>query len=508
MLALKEYTEIDVKKEPIFGDVLADTENGYDPLIIANPNGQIKSLHAGSEGFIALFQKKGEYTSQDDQEFLDPLQSRHGYRDYSQYHYKFENIKEPASDWVYSNWRTHNSYVSMNTFYTPKRLITNLKEIRNMYVDIDCHNIGKSAEELDYILKESYYGKSIPHPNMIIFSGRGLNLIWYIEPLSGLAVERWGRIQNELYKVLEKFGADKKALDASRIFRLAGSHNMKNGSQVYCVVHHEQRYKFEELVKDYFPKSVKQIRKPSKVDKKVGKWKTKGAVKHMRTERTLLIARINDLDTLVRLRSGKMQGHREYILFLKRYWSLVLRGNQEEALNATLALNNSFAVPLPEREAIGDTKSAERYYESGVPFKTTHALLIKWFGITKDEEKHLSTIISKSEVRQRDTKSRRDKRRAEGVLERSEYEENRQLQKAHRVSELRKLQLKHPDATQKMLAEMLGVSLRTLKNYAAEIRSGERGNGVSACIERETPLTLSLGLGEGLILPSLLIKRE
>lgn len=433
-----------IKKESIFGNVRADIGNGYDSFIIANPIGQIKHLHENAEGYIALFRKNKGVTSQ--------------------YHYKREDIEEHVNDWVYHNWRTQDSYVSMNTFFTPKRLVTNLKEIRTAFVDIDCQNIGISAEEMALILERDYYGKSIPKPNLVIYSGRGLNLIWFLNPISGLAIARWGRLQKAIYNVVKSLGADSKSSDAARVFRIAGGHNTKNGAQVYCVLEREQRYEYDEIVTDYFPELRRRTRKPQS-----GKKRNPGLIKHLHTERTLLIARMNDINTLVDLRAGKMQGCREYALFLQRYWSLALQGSKEEAIDVMLMLNSRFGKPLREREALADTKSAERYYDSGEPFKTKHETLIEWLDISIEEQRHLSTIISPGEKRRRDTAKQRDRRRDAGVQERGEYENARQSKKAQQLKRLQDLQLEYPDATQKILAEKLGVSVRTVKNYVAEL---------------------------------------
>lgn len=433
-----------IKKESIFEDVRADTGNGYDSFIIANPIEQIKHLHENAEGFIALLRKNKDGTSQ--------------------YHYKREDIEQHINDWVYHNWRTQDSYVSMNTFFTPKRLVTNLKEIRTAFVDIDCHNVGVSAEKMALILERDYYGKSIPKPNLVIYSGRGLNLIWFLNPISGLAVERWGKLQKAIFNVVKSLGADSKASDAARVFRIAGGHNTKNGAQVYCVLEHEQRYEFDGIVADYFPELRKRAKKPQSREKR-----NPGVIKNLHTERTLVIARMNDLNTLVDLRSGKMQGCREYALFLQRYWSLALRGSKEEAVHDMLMLNSSFGKPLREREALADTKSAERYYDSGEPFKTKHETLIEWLDISIEEQRHLSTIISPGEKRRRNTKHQKDKRREAGVQERSEYEKGRQSKKAQQLEKLQLLKFEQPTATHKELADNIGVSTKTIQRWLKEL---------------------------------------
>lgn len=428
-----------IKKESSAGNVRADISKGYDSYIIANPNGQIKTLHANSPGYIALLRKNDNGTSQ--------------------YHYKREEIELHVHDWM-----GNDSYISMNTFYTPKRLVTNLKEIRTAFVDIDCHNIGVTAELTAARLKRDYFNQSIPTPNMLIYSGRGLNLVWFLEPLSGLAVERWGKLQKAINETVKSLGADSKATDASRVFRLAGTVNSKSNRQVFCEVLHEEKYTFDGMIADYFPSILKSARKPQEAKKK-----PKGAVRHLFNEYTLVKARKDDIGKLIELRSGKMEGCREYALFLYRYWSLAERDNEEYAKDAMLTLNNRFSRPLPEREALADTKSAERYHDSTEPFKITNATLIEWLDITKEEQKHLSTIISPTEKRRRNTNYQKDKRREAGVQERSEYEAGRQSKKADRLNQLRELRAKSPTATHRELAKLMDVSAMTISRLLKEL---------------------------------------
>ena len=432
-----------IKKRSDADSVMADLSvTDPIPYIIANPNGQIKLLHEDSEGFIALFRKTTEGTAQ--------------------YHYKRADIEDNLKEWMQPD-----SYISMNTFYTPKRLVTNLKEIRTAFVDIDCQNIGWSAEMTALKLKRQYFGKTIPTPNMMIYSGRGLNLVWFLEPMSGLAVERWGKLQDAIYKTVESLGADSKAKDAARVFRLAGTKNSKSNNQVYCEVLQEEKISFDSFVTDYFPNTLRSVSKPVKpYEKKKG---TKGKVKRFFNEYTLTKARMSDIQTLTQLRKGNMEGSREYALFLYRYWALVERDSKEYAADKMLEINALFSKPLRKREALADTKSAERYYDSDIPFRITHEKIIEWLGITPDEQTHLATIISDIEKQKRNTIYQREKRREQGIKERVQYDEIRRSKKEIRLERLRLLVDQSPLASKRELANLLGVSPMTVSRDMKEL---------------------------------------
>ena len=74
----------------------------------------LEMLHKDSKGYITISSK-------------DP--------NYKQWHYKSEDIIDNAEDIL----NIINAYVSQNTFYKPQRRIENIKELRTIYIDIDCH---------------------------------------------------------------------------------------------------------------------------------------------------------------------------------------------------------------------------------------------------------------------------------------------------------------------------------------------------------------------------------
>lgn len=430
-----------IKKIAFTDTVRADSGKGLTDSIITNPVQQINSLHAGTEGYIKFMRKNSQGGKE------------------KQWHYKLHQVEEHIAEWI-----TYDSYFSMNTFYTPKGLITNLKEIRTAFVDIDCYNKGFTSEQVEAQLKADYFGTEIPTPNMLIHSGRGLNLIWFLNPISGLAIDRWDELQRALFKKLESLGGDKKALDATRIFRVAGSVNSKSKEVVYFDILHDYRYDLEEISEEYFPGIYKKVRKPKKNLKpnRKAKEQTKPGVKYLFNDYTLYKARMDDIHTLVSLRSGNVEGCREYMLFLYRYWALVQHEDKEKARELMLELNSSFSIPLNEREAVHDTKSAERYYDSEEPFRITHERVIDWLGISPEEQTQLKTIHSVAEGLRRDRISQTERRRSKGVKERSQYEAERSSQKADRAAQLAKLLSENPEYTQQQLAKITGISQQTV----------------------------------------------
>lgn len=75
-------------------------------------------------------------------------------------------------------------------------------------------------------LEFDYFGQTVPNPNIIIFSGQGIVLIWLLEPVPHQAMSLWQAVQNYFLKELSSLSGDSKAADVTRIFRGA------NGSLV------------------------------------------------------------------------------------------------------------------------------------------------------------------------------------------------------------------------------------------------------------------------------------
>ncbi|HWK21654.1 MAG TPA: replication protein, partial [Ureibacillus sp.] len=85
---------------------------------------------------------------------------------WKQYHYQ---PAELASE--LPNWLGDNIFFSQNTFFKPQRRIENIKQLRALYVDIDCHNLNYDPHWVAEKLNLEVFQEDIPSPNFIIFSG-------------------------------------------------------------------------------------------------------------------------------------------------------------------------------------------------------------------------------------------------------------------------------------------------------------------------------------------------
>ena len=104
-----------------------------------------------------------------------------------------------------------------------------------------------------------------------------------------------------------------------------------------------------------------------------------------------------------------------------------------------------FKHPLPDREVIRATKSAEKAWSAksnakadavakelgfkGAGYNLKNETIIQWLEITPEEQEHMSTIISASEKRRRKRKRDRlyqqEKRKEKGIKNRQQAVEDR-----------------------------------------------------------------------------------
>ncbi len=327
---------------------------------------------------------------------------------YSQWHYKYAELKE-------TDLAGENIYITLNTFYKPCRRLECIKELNCVYIDLDYYKTKYTREQIIMNLEENYFNKIIPATNYILDSGRGLALIWLINKVPSKALPLWKAVQEYLYSQLKEFGADRQALDATRILRVPGSINSKSKTVVSIIDEYDYIYDLREIQREYLPEL-----KP--IEKKKGRPKK---INYIYRERSLYYARIQDITKLCELREYDLRGHREIILFLYRYYLCSFTEDVQKTLGDVLELNSMFIYPLKENEVIRATRSAEKcYLDKNKEYKYKNDTLIELLEITEYEETKMSTIISKNEYKRRNNeynkKKYQEKLKEEGKLSKKE----------------------------------------------------------------------------------------
>ena len=363
---------------------------------------------------------------------------------YKQWHYKYNDL-------LGQDFNKENVFMSLNTFYSTFRRLEYLKELKAQFIDLDTYKTGFTKEQILMNLEENYFNQSIPRPNFIVDSGRGLYLIWLLNSVPSKALPLWKAIEEYLYSVLKPFGADRQALDPTRILRVPGSINSKSKTTVKVIEQYDYIYDLREIQNEYLPElEERKAKKKGRPSKTV----------FIHRERSLYYARIQDIIKLCELREYDLKGHRELILFLYRYYLCYFLEDTQKALGDVLELNREFIYPLSETEVIRATRSAEKVYLSkDKQYRYKNETLIELLNITEFEETHMSTIISKREYKRRNNEYNKNKYQEKLIAEGKVSEKDKISQRREKIKDLLREGL-----SQKEIYLSLNISKRTCIN--------------------------------------------
>ena len=362
---------------------------------------------------------------------------------YKQWHYKYKDL-------LGEEFNQENIYISLNTFYSTFRRVEYLKELNAHFIDLDTYKTKFNREQILMNLEKNYFNKSIPRPNLVMDSGRGLYLIWIINSVPSKALPLWKAIEEYLYSNLKAFGADRQALDPTRILRVPGSINTKTKTEVTILDKHDYIYDLREIQKEFLPEL-------NPKEKKKGRPKK---INYIYRERSLYYARIQDITKLCELREYNLKGHREIVLFLYRYYLCSFTEDIQKALQDVLELNSMFILPLKENEVISATRSAEKcYLNKNKEYRYKNETLIELLEITEEEEKSMTTIISKAEYKRR--KNLRSKKAYQEKLKLDGKKSKKEVVRERR-EKIKDLLLK--GLSQKEIYSLLKISKRTCIN--------------------------------------------
>jgi hypothetical protein len=394
---------------------------------------------------------------------------------FKQLHFQPEKLAKQLS-----NWLGEDVFFSQNTFYRPQRSIENVRQLRSLYVDLDFYLFNYDPSWVMGKLEHEFYGQVIPEPNILIFSGQGIVLIWLLEPVPYKALPLWQAVQNHFVSQLSELGGDPKAADAARVFRIAGSVNSKNGNEVNAEYRHDYKYQLRQVQHDYLPELNDEVNPPKR--KRKGR---KKKVAQLFNTYKLHYARLMDLVKLTELRNYEVTGHRELLCFLYRYWLCCYSNDPDEALNQAVTFNLQFTKPLPLKEVERATKSAEKAWESrsneeanrvaiekgypGAGYNISNKKLISWLDITSEEMEHLQTIIDAPEKNRRKRIANMEMRREQGVRPREEYLKEQQDKTDDKLSKLRELLVQNPKEKKVVLAEKLEIGRTRLYELLRQI---------------------------------------
>lgn len=427
-----------------------------------NRNGQaiqqIDLIHEYDDGFITVAVK----------DKIDKWQ---------QYHYKKQELENNIFKLLGLNIDT---YMSINSFYVPKRSSECVRHINSLYVDIDSHFENNKTNKIRvnsalYFLEQDFFKIEVPEPTLIMKTGRGLALYWALEHLPKQGLPLWTLVQEKLYKKIKEIeeyitdiNVDASALDVSRVFRISGSRNTKSKTLAKIYSCTGERFTLDEIIDEYIPELKIIDKKKKKKNLKLTDSQKK--IVYFYTTYNLHYTRLMDIVKLQQIRNGQCDGYRELMCFLYRYYNCLYIKNYDLALQNTLEFNSKFTEPLTYAEVVKATKKAENGYEewlknepvlkNGKMYKRggynyTSKKIIELLKITPEEQQQMQTIIGKEEKYRRNN-LKRTPRNTEGLTK-------RQQQKAKNVQAIRELYKK--GYKQCEIAKILNINKSNVSRY-------------------------------------------
>jgi hypothetical protein len=311
-------------------------------------------------------------------------------------------------------------YIGLNTYRFPRGPMAGIKTI---HADLDYYKSpkwhGADPWQVTAAVFAWLHHKAIPRPTLVVFTVRGLQLIWRFPTVINRAAPKAKAAMRALVSSLAEFGADPACTDLARPFRIPGTINSKSGAVARLLCTDNDELDFDPLCA-----AILGPRKAKSWAAKPHKAKSERA----RAEnRSLAHQRLADLQRLIlgRWRGKVPEGYRNIIAHLAAVHIVQLSGDPLDNLTAWCAKwtdNHG----LGEMRRTLKTAIRIRYRYKGVTIG-------KKLDVTAEEviRYGLKTIYAATDTaedvkrrqRERDAEYQRDKLRAHGANPHSESAE-------------------------------------------------------------------------------------
>ena len=387
---------------------------------------------------------------------------------------------------AYQQSASDDCYTTVNGFGWGKgtgRTVSSVTQLTCLWVDFDYYNTEHGdlnvADFAQMVCDENPW---LPEPTTVMDSGKGCWMFWQFRrpmkmpsPYDWLA--QWQTCQDFIVSQLVPYGADPKCCDAARVVRLAETINSKTGKTAQAWKT-KSRYEFKDLkqaLNEEFrkQKSAKQKAvdlvpleiKPTKQIKPTKKSKPKSGKKISPLFRwhSLAYNRLQDLKELARLRGGKHTEHKRMAIWFYAVEAAnfcrdekTLRAEVESFIRNYIndpehhlkhvdyesTVNRFNAFQKVRMSGVFDHRTIDAmlgFY--GTKYKLRRDYMVEVLQVTEAEGRKLKAILPRTVKRERNTDSRRIKRREEGAQARADYDKERQAQVSEKASEALRLRL-------------------------------------------------------------------
>lgn len=421
------------------------------------------------------------------------------------------------------NQKYCNNYLSISTFKTgSRRKEFNVKEVKRLFIDMDAHknpiNLDEAKLLSDYMLDNWFDECELPEPNYIIFSGRGLQVLFTLDGCTN--VTEWKPYQTALLKTCQKLLKDLKEhslseasvvaiehepeidmlKDAARVHRVPNTTNLKSNVDAKLLYQNEDHvYTLNELNTNYEAFSDENL---VTEEKKKKKKKTQKKTKSEPTERDVDMSgidmdgkqvidphffeiiektikpRLSDLETLIRLRNeaGKNDGYRNNLIAIYIPTLVSCGYKNEDIVKEAHRVNSLFNKPLKRAEVndwlnscltkkevvnLGGEKSVMRVY-----YRFYTNTIIEKLQITKEEQESMRVLCSEALKKKRNREKNKDKQNAHRREAYKKKTADKRKEKEERNKRI--YELSGDGMSVRQIAKQLGVNASTVSRVLSK----------------------------------------
>lgn len=383
-------------------------------------------------------------------------------------------------------------YISLNAFNVDwenkifSRESKNVKQIRNIAIDIDQYNLGLTIDDVMDELNYMILSKRLPEPNLVLTS-RGVQIFYTIAGGASPKMSWLSKlITDQFIEKTHHIGADGNASDISRVMRVPNSVNERNNSIVEPSIWYDKAYTLQEL--QTYCRPLEKFETRSQIQNNI---------LHLPRNKKLLLyyrvnnARLADLERLVTLRKGDFTHKRNEFLYTYSYHK-ALTVNTQKGLLAMVGdvfrdVYSTVDKPFTKREFETTVKSAYKdareffnhFKANGYnviykpndgikkPRKTEN--IIKALEITEDEQRNLKTLVNPTIKREYEAERKRAERRKQGMKPMSVYNAKRKADKEDKLHRLKQLLKDNPKMTKTKIAKHLEINKSHLYRLLKEL---------------------------------------
>lgn len=416
-----------------------------------------------------------------------------------------------------------NNYLSVSTFKrNSRRCESNVKEVKRLYVDMDAHenpiNYDEAKVLANYMLDNWFDEEELPEPNYIVFSGRGLQILFTLNGCDN--VPEWKQYQSALLNICQKLLENLKnhslseasdvavehnvsiddLKDAARVMRMPDTVNLKQNVEAKLLYENEDHeYTLNELNTTFTAFSTDNlctIEEKKKTQKKTKSKDKKKKTKSEPTEREVDISgidmadkqvvdpnflkiiestikpRLYDLETLIRLRNeaGKNDGYRNNLIAIYIPTLVSCGYKNDYVVKEAHRINSLFNKPLKQAEVNDWLNSCLRKKEivtadgnkgvSRVYYRFYTNTIIDKLQITKEEQESMRVLCSEALKKKRSRERQKD---IQNANRREVYaQKTAEKRKAKEARNNRIHELSADGMSARQIAKTVGVSVGTV----------------------------------------------